>query len=313
MRKEQCQAERSHLKRWPLIILTTTLLIIAVVTTALLANTRNVDVDATVVNVRRGPGLAYGVEGQVTHGARLAILGEKNSWYRVRLPGNKVGWVASWLVNNNEATTGDAKTGVTTAAVNVRASSTANARKLGTLKSGAKIKVVYQEGAWSQIIYDGTAAWISSKYVKLDGASTNVSTSDQALANASAAAAANLSVTTKRNANLRNSAGINGSVAKNLPANTKLAVIGESGEWYEVKTNSGTTGYVASWVVTTPSNGTSTTTATSLSEATIVLDPGHGGSDTGALSTGDKYEKKPTRSAPLRLFARPSRRLAPTW
>ena len=291
MRKEQREANRAHLKRWPLIITTSILLIIAIATTAMLANTQNVDVDATVVNVRQGPGLSYGVEGQVTHGTQLAIIDKQNSWYKVRMPGNRVGWVASWLVNNNEATTGAAKSGVTTAAVNVRASSTESASKLGSLKAGAAIKVVYQEGAWSQIIYDGTAAWISSKYVKLSGTSTTVSTSDQAVASASAAAAANLTVKTKRTANLRHTAGINGSVAKELPANTSLAVVGESGDWYEVKTSDGTTGYIASWVVSTPSNGASTATSTSLAEATIVLDPGHGGSDTGALSTTNKYEK----------------------
>ncbi|WP_232217893.1 N-acetylmuramoyl-L-alanine amidase family protein [Brochothrix campestris] len=58
------------------------------------------------------------------------------------------------------------------------------------------------------------------------------------------------------------------------------------------KTTAGTTGYVANWVVTVGENEQAATpTVTSLSEATIVLDPGHGGNDTGAIGNNGTYEK----------------------
>lgn len=60
---------------------------------------------------------------------------------------------------------------------------------------------------------------------------------------------------------------------------------------YQVTTNDGTTGYLAL------TNGsivekTVQETPTELSDAVIVIDPGHGGSDTGALSTNEEIEEK---------------------
>lgn len=60
---------------------------------------------------------------------------------------------------------------------------------------------------------------------------------------------------------------------------------------YQVTTNDGTTGYLAL------TNGsivekTVQETPTDLSDAVIVIDPGHGGSDTGALSTNEEIEEK---------------------
>ena len=60
---------------------------------------------------------------------------------------------------------------------------------------------------------------------------------------------------------------------------------------YQVTTNDGTTGYLAL------TNGsivekTVQENPTDLSDAVIVIDPGHGGSDTGALSTNEEIEEK---------------------
>lgn len=60
---------------------------------------------------------------------------------------------------------------------------------------------------------------------------------------------------------------------------------------YQVTTNDGTTGYLAL------TNGsivekTVQETPTELSDAVIVIDPGHGGSDTGELSTNEEIEEK---------------------
>jgi N-acetylmuramoyl-L-alanine amidase len=60
-----------------------------------------------------------------------------------------------------------------------------------------------------------------------------------------------------------------------------------------VQTKSGQKGYVASWLVSLSANDTAAKTIpTKLSEATIMLDPGHGGSDSGAIANnGTSFEK----------------------
>ena len=142
--------------------------------------------------------------------------------------------------------------------VNVREYASQNAKQLGSLNAGDSVKVVYQEGAWTQIAYNTTAAWITSSSVQLTGQTTNLAQPAQtALATEKSAPA--LKVTTNTMTNLRNAAGINAPSVEKLDKGTELTVSKQQDDWYAV---------------------------------TIVLDPGHGGSDTGAIANdGTDYEK----------------------
>ncbi|MBS9335948.1 N-acetylmuramoyl-L-alanine amidase [Fructobacillus papyrifericola] len=74
-----------------------------------------------------------------------------------------------------------------------------------------------------------------------------------------------------------------------LKSGTKLTVLKrQNGWWYVKDSKDDQEGWVASWVA----NNTFLKKPTALSEATIVLDPGHGGSDTGAMSYNNKYYEK---------------------
>lgn len=50
------------------------------------------------VNVRSGPGADHEIVAKVTLGQQLAILGERNGWFEVRLPEGGSGWLAGSLV-----------------------------------------------------------------------------------------------------------------------------------------------------------------------------------------------------------------------
>ena len=119
-----------QLKKWPLVILLALLFGVGAATTSVMANTQYMTVKAESVNVRLGPGLAYGIMGQVKSGNELTIIGSKNSWYQVRLAGNKIGWVASWLVDQSEAATTSAKVATVNQPVNVREYASQDAKQL---------------------------------------------------------------------------------------------------------------------------------------------------------------------------------------
>ncbi|CAH1851390.1 N-acetylmuramoyl-L-alanine amidase [Convivina intestini] len=91
---------------------------------------------------------------------------------------------------------------------------------------------------------------------------------------------------------LRTGPGISYAQTTSLKSGTKLVVLEKKHGWWKVKRgDKNQSGWVASWVA----NNTHLKTVQSMSEATIVLDPGHGGSDTGALSIdGKHYEKNYT-------------------
>lgn len=204
-----------NLWRYRLILITTLALFFSVGTTIVMANTKSVLIQAQVVNVRQGPGLAYNVQQKVKQGQRLTITGEQNGWYQVRLSGSSLGWIASWLVTDTEVAAAPyQQTTVTQGPVNLYSTSDTSSKVLGQLPVGQRITVVYALGDWLQIQYHQTVAWVQKKLTSYKGQSAN-----------------------------------------------SVYVSGQK------------------------------QTPTKLSEATIVLDPGHGGSDTGALSTNNHDEK----------------------
>ncbi|MCP0887816.1 N-acetylmuramoyl-L-alanine amidase [Ligilactobacillus sp. WILCCON 0076] len=72
-----------------------------------------------------------------------------------------------------------------------------------------------------------------------------------------------------------------------LKKGTRLTVLKTQYHWYKVATSQGKIGWVADWALGTKK----IKKITDLSDATIVLDPGHGGNDSGALSNSGKEEK----------------------
>ncbi|WP_155287216.1 N-acetylmuramoyl-L-alanine amidase [Lacticaseibacillus zhaodongensis] len=291
-----------RLGKWPLIAISAALLAVSAVTTTAMAKTNTISVKASILNVRQGPGLAYNVMGQIKHGSSLTVISERNSWYQVRLAGNKVGWVASWLVDSDAATTTAARVAIAKTTVNVHQYAQVSAKIVGALRPGNSVKVVYTQGNWSQIEFNGTAAWVQSTYLSMTGQTASISTAQSQVSTAKPGTT--LKVTAKTNSYLRTAGGINATVVKNIAKGTELEVVKTDGEWYRVRTSDGKEGFIASWVVTTPNDGKTHKAATSLAEATIVIDPGHGGSDTGALSSNGKhYEKTYTLQVAERIAA----------
>lgn len=60
-------------------------------------------VNGSNVNVRGGPGTTHEVVSKVSRGQRLGVLERTGDWYKVKLDGGVVGWIAGWLVNTETA------------------------------------------------------------------------------------------------------------------------------------------------------------------------------------------------------------------
>ncbi|MCP8856823.1 N-acetylmuramoyl-L-alanine amidase [Latilactobacillus fuchuensis] len=291
------QKPLNWLKRYPAVILLLIIVGVGLFATHVLATYQQITIKANVVNVRQGPGLSYDVMEQASKGESMNVISQKNNWYQVRLSGDKIGWVASWLVDNTEVSaTSNRVAKVTYTFANVRKSSNSTSQLLGKLNKGDQITVLYQQNGWSQIKYNNAVGWVQSSLISVtDNAPTTVQkTTTTADSSSTTQTSTDIqSVTTQLNdTKLRSGPATTYDYSKTYAANTKLTYVSKSGLWYQVKDADGNTGYVASWVVTpSATDEVVKTSATSLSEATIVLDAGHGGSDVGALSTGDKYEK----------------------
>ncbi|WP_261805552.1 N-acetylmuramoyl-L-alanine amidase [Lapidilactobacillus luobeiensis] len=270
-------------------------------TTIVMANSQQVVVQANVLNVRKGPGLAYDVTAQVNKGQRLTVIDERNEWYEVRLSETEVGWVASWLIKNTEVSATSNRIGlVNEGSTPLYVSNNTGAKQLKQLNAGDKVTVLYQEGDWLEVKYEDSVAWLLTSKVKLTdqvestAKTTNTGDSSSLLTKSSN----QVVIIDTDNTALREQPNAEATVVQKLAAKTALTYLKTVNQWYQVKTAAGKTGYVASWVVSIADKSTLDDTmpkiASNLAEATIVLDPGHGGNDVGALSQTSKYEKSYT-------------------
>ena len=269
-----------------------------------LANENTVVVEADILNVRYGPGLSHDVLTQVEEDDRLFLLGEENKWYKVRLGDDQVGWVASWLVDSNEITQENPRFArVIGEAVNIRQFSTVESAQLGTVYRDTEIQVLYQDGEWYQILYLGQVAWIHSDYVEIiqDSIQTNQVSSN--VTSETSIVVIGDAVST----NIRNLPSLEGTIIYTAQPGEQFEFIEEINGWYHINIDGTNTAYVSNAVASlSTSNETdeatlaptetvqaqTARTATNLSEATIVIDPGHGGYDPGAVSSDQSiYEK----------------------
>lgn len=162
------QKPLSWFKHYPAVIILALLVFVGLFVTHALAAYQQITIKANVVNVRQGPGLSYDVMSQANKGETMNVISQKNNWYQVRLSGDKIGWVASWLVDNTEVSaTSNRVAKVTNSFANVRQSSSADSQLLGKLNQGDEITVLYQQNGWSQIKYNSAVGWVQSDLIEV--------------------------------------------------------------------------------------------------------------------------------------------------
>lgn len=290
---------RAFLKKYLNLCLGIIALTLAMGSAVVLADQNKVAVKAAIVNVRSGPGLSYKVMDKIKSGETLDIIGQKNGWYQVRLAKDSIGWVASWLLNSTEIglNTSTHYGKVNTTNVPIYQSASTSATVLATASVNETVTILYTRNDWTQIKYNQSVGWVRSNTLNAASSSEVANAQkQQATANSANTSTATIRLTTTQdNTKLRQTPSLSGPIMKVLSNDTPLTYVGTSGQWYKAKASDGTVGYVANWVVKKSQTSIAPITKpAALSKATIVLDPGHGGSDSGAIATTGQYEKKYT-------------------
>lgn len=271
--------------------------------TVALANYTNVTIEASVVNVRLGPGLSYDIMTQVQGGTVVNVLAEKNEWYKVRLSDGRIGWIASWLINNTEVSASQNLVAtVLESSVNVREENSSDSEIVGTAVAGDKFNLLYEEDGWSQIHYDNRVAWILSELIEIspgtiEGAEETAVSQSAPSTEPETAGEGNKKITVAYDdVNIRTGPSLDDDILTIANTGESFNYLSQEADFFEVQMTDGQVGYIASWLVQDHSSENEMSlpaTQTTLSEATIVLDPGHGGTDPGAEGTSF-YEKEVT-------------------
>ena len=122
----------------------------------------------TTVNVRSSDSEQADKLGKVSGGTKLQVMEQRpNGWTKVDYEG-KEGYIKTEFLQLAESAAGTETIGTVTATtnINVRASASETADRLGVLSGGDSAELVGTEGDWSKIKYNGQIGYVKSEYVQ---------------------------------------------------------------------------------------------------------------------------------------------------
>ena len=212
---------------------------------------------STTLSVRETSDVLGKELAKLTNGTKLIVIGEEDSWYKIKYE-NLVGYVYKDYVKVNKentqiennfesvqertiSTTKGTVTGVNTS-LNVRSGASTSASIIGTLKNGANVDITGESGNWYKINYSGKVGYVSKNYVKKGTTPQSQQKPEEKPQTETKVTGTVTGITTTLN--VRSGASTSASIIGTLKNGAKVEITGESGNWYKINYN-GRVGYVS--------------------------------------------------------------------
>ncbi len=177
---------------------------------------------------------------------------------------------------------------VGTDSLNVRSAPAHSAEIIGQLDDGDQVVIFDKAFGWMQTYYNGQEAWVASDYLFAVNGVTSVNQKE-------------ITVTADE-VRIRTGPGTQHKIIGYASSGDTYTMIKTSNKWNKVMLNDGSVAWIASWLTDTNrsshpaessenNNHATNQSVDSLAGYNIVLDPGHGGKDPGAIGIGGTLEK----------------------
>lgn len=237
-------------------------------------------VTATILNVRSKPNAQSSITGKLTKNMKVEIISEQGNWYKIRY-NNVTGWVSKQYITKAAAkssSTSPQKGRITASSLNVRSGPSLHSKIVGTIKKGTEVEIIGANGDWYQIRYaKNKTGWASKRYIEAGSKKTNGAQSVVLLYDGT---------------NLRSAPSTSAKIVQRGNKGQTFPIVGIYNNWYKIQLRNGQTAYVASWVVTTTSeNNSNKGTSIPSNGKKVIIDPGHGGYDSGTIGVRGTLEK----------------------
>lgn len=262
-----------------------------------------------VINLREGPGITYDIKSQVEGATPYRVMKQENNWYYILFDNHEIGWIPTWLADSQSAEANQFIATTLVDEMNVYEENTDDAEIITKTAKDSKYQILYQAEGWVQLQLDGEIGWVKQTDIDITPGtiayqqSSDITAEEQSSYDDFLADYDYTVTATADGVNLRDAATTDGNIITKAALNEQFAYLGQENEYYHVRAVDGTEGYIVNWL--SESNSTAmadeakaATSTSTLAGRTIVLDPGHGGVDPGALTDG-LYEKEVTLQTAL--------------
>ncbi|MFC6039784.1 SH3 domain-containing protein [Paenisporosarcina macmurdoensis] len=258
------------------------------------------------LNVRSQASVGAAVLTQLSAGDQAKLIADYGQWVEISI--NQVtGYVAKEYITiqtkNSQTTTKKVNNGnyfeVSVNSLNVRSKPDLTSKKVVIANKGERFKIIEKQHNWVKIeLPSNKSGWVYSFYGTLTASAASSPVKSKKEQQSKTTSSKKVSIV-YNGTNLRSSPSTSSEVVYRANAGETFETIGQSGDWFEVKTPTGSTGFVANWVVSTNASKKELEQQQSkverkqgtLNGLTIVIDPGHGGNDSGTTGARGTNEK----------------------
>jgi len=211
-------------------------------------STATVKVD--ILNIRSGPGIEYEVKSKAKRGDKFAILEEKESWVKLKLTDSE-GWVASWLIEKNQASENSSSTKQSktieskVSNLNVRSGPSTTFAIVDKIQPDTYYSILDVEGDWIKIqLSQNKSGWVANWLIKetIETPSVETTERDKVIIEATIL-------------NVRSTPSTSSSIIDKLKKGDVVEVLDIKDGWYQINKQNNK-GWIASQYASSASNST---------------------------------------------------------
>ncbi|ASN05131.1 N-acetylmuramoyl-L-alanine amidase [Virgibacillus necropolis] len=172
---------------------------------------------------------------------------------------------------------------IDTEILNVRSGPGESFEEIMEVHANETYPIIQQQHDWVEIKLDSKTGWVTTEYISIHEGKT--SSSNKSKANSKQSTIDKITIPYK-NTHLRSGPSTGYEITGFADKGTSFNVVGETEDWYEIKQKD-LKGFLKKQFIKDAEEAV----PSSIENKTIVIDPGHGGRDVGAIGASGTFEK----------------------
>lgn len=288
-------------------------------------------VTATILNVRDQASLQGKIVSKLKKDDEVKIVGERENWLEISINQGSA-WVSSEFIEitesivqpqpeapvdeedeleeqpdsneeNNDTPNSEKKISavVTASILNVRDQGSLSGKVIDKVSQGDIVQIIQENSQWCEVkLPNNKTGWVASWYLEKNKETQQPSTP---IENGDTSSKVKI---LHSGSNIRSGPSTGTDVVMRANEGDTFIILAVEGDWFKIELPNKKEGYIAGWIVETSGSNIPNIEKPGMNQylknKTIVIDPGHGGRDSGAIGVKGTLEKDMTLRTSKLLF-----------